>query len=117
MSALIFPGAGQIILARYGRGALFFIFSVISGLLCVTAIVRQAVVILQRLAAQGEVVTLPKIMTSAAQASTTGSTLFLKLSFLVLFCCWLVAVVDAWRIGNELDEKQAEVANGQGTEE
>ena len=115
LSAFIFPGAGQIILARYGRGALFFVFSFISALLCITAIVRQAVVILQQLAAQGEAVTLPTIMTIAAKASTTGSTLFLKLSFFVFFCCWLFAVIDAWRIGKELDRKQEMQNNGQGT--
>lgn len=117
LSALIFPGAGQIILARYGRGALFFGAAFISGLLCVMAIVRKAVVILQQFAAQGEAVTLPKIMSTAAEASTTGSTLFLKASFLVFFCCWLFAVVDAWRIGKELDEKEVQAANGQGTAE
>ncbi len=117
MSALIFPGAGQIILARYGRGALFFVFAFISGLLCVAAIVRQAVVILQQLAAQGEGVTLPKIMTTAVEASTTGSTLFLKLSFFVFFCGWLFAVVDAWRIGKELDAQQNEAGTGQVAEE
>ncbi len=113
MSALIFPGAGQIILARYGRGALFFVFAFISGLLCITAIVRKAVVILQQLAAQGEAVTLPKIMTIAAEASTTGSTLFLKFSFFVFFCCWFVAVLDAWQIGMKLDKEQEMAADGQ----
>ncbi|MBU0960009.1 MAG: hypothetical protein KKH60_00655 [Proteobacteria bacterium] len=116
LSALIFPGAGQIILTRYGRGALFFVLSFISGLFCITAIVRQAVLLLQQLVAQGEVVTIPKIMSTTVEVSTTGSTLFLKASFLVFFCCWLFAVVDAWRIGKELDEKQEKAADGQAAE-
>lgn len=117
LSALIFPGAGQIILARYGRGALIFVLSFISGLLCVTAVVRQAVVMLQQLIAQGEAVDLLIIMTTAAKASTIASTLFLKSSFLIFFCCWLFAVVDAWRIGKELDEKEKQVTDGQAYEE
>lgn len=117
LSALIFPGAGQIILARYGRGALIFVFSFISGLLCVTAVVRQAVVMLQELVAQGEAVDLSIIMSAAAKASTVASTLFLKSSFFIFFCCWLFAVVDAWRIGKELDQKEAQAANGQADEE
>ncbi|MBU1231851.1 MAG: hypothetical protein KKD01_19430 [Proteobacteria bacterium] len=116
LSALIFPGAGQIILTRYGRGALFFVLSFISGLFCIIAIVRQAVLLLQQLVAQGEVVTIPKIMSTTVEVSTTGSTLFLKASFLVFFCCWLFAVVDAWRIGKELDEKQEKAADGQAAE-
>lgn len=117
LSAFVFPGAGQIILTRYGRGALFFLCSFLSGLLCVTAIVRQAVVMLQELVAKGEVVALPKIMSTAIEASTTASTLFLKVSFLVFFCCWLFAIVDAWRIGKVLDEEQEKAVNSQTVEE
>lgn len=104
-SALIFPGAGQIILARYLRGAIFFAAAFISGILCVTAIVRQAVVLLQDIVARGEAVSIPEVMTTVAQATTVASTVFLKVSFLILFCCWLMSVVDAWRIGRQLDQK------------
>lgn len=112
LSALIFPGAGQIVLTRYGRGALFFAFSFISGLLCITAVVRQAVVILQQIAAKGEVITFPKILNITGQASTSASSLFLKVSFFAFLCCWLLAVVDAWRIGTELDKREGQADKG-----
>ncbi len=105
LSALIFPGTGQIILARYLRGAVFFAIAFISGILCVTAVVRQAVVVLQDFVAKGEVVTIPKVMTIVAEASTYASSIFLKISFLIFFCCWLASVVDAWRIGRQLDKE------------
>jgi flagellar biosynthesis protein FlhB len=108
-SALIFPGAGQIILSKYLRGAVFFAVAFISGILCITAVVRQAVVMLQDLVATGEATTIPKVMSIVAEASTTASSIFLKVSFLILFCCWLASVVDAWRIGKELDQKPADI--------
>ncbi len=108
-SALIFPGAGQIILSRYRRGAVFFAVAFMSGILCVTAIVRQAVVMLQNVVAAGEVATIPKVMSIVAEASTTASSLFMKVAFLIMFVCWLTSVVDAWRIGKELDEKPADI--------
>ncbi len=108
-SALIFPGAGQIILSKYIRGAFFSAVAFLSGLLCVTAIVRQAVVMLQDLVAAGEVATIPKVMLIVTEASTTASSLFLKVSFLILFCCWLISIVDAWRIGRELDLRSTDV--------
>jgi len=108
-SALIFPGAGQIILAKYKRGAVFFSVAFISGVLCVTAVVRQAVVMLQEIVAQGGVVNVPKVMSVLGEASTYASSALMKGSFIILFCCWLFSVVDAWRIGKELDLKPADI--------
>jgi len=108
-SALIFPGAGQILLTRYLRGAVFFALAFVSGILCVTGIVRQAVVILQELVAKGEVITTPKIMSILADISTYGSSLFLKVSLLLFLCCWLVSVIDAWLIGRKMDAEPSVV--------
>ena len=107
-SALIFPGAGQIILAKYRRGAIFLGVAFVSGLLCVTALVRQAVERLQEVVAQGGVVTVSGVMKILTEVSTYVSSVLMMVSFLVLFCCWLFSVVDAWRIGNELDRKSAD---------
>jgi len=104
-SAVIFPGAGQILLTRYVRGSIFFALAFVSGILCVTGLVRQAVVILQDLVAKGEVITTPKIMAIVADVSTYASSLFLKISLLIFLCCWLSSVVDAWLIGRKIDEK------------
>ena len=107
-SALIFPGAGQIILAEYRRGAIFFGVSFISGTLCVIAVVRQAIVMLQEFVAHGGVANVPKVMIIVAEAATYKSSIFMKIFFIILFCCWIFSVVDAWRIGKELDLKSAE---------
>ena len=104
-SALIFPGAGQILLTRYLRGGVFFALAFVSGILCVAGIVRQAVEVLQDLVAKGEVITTPKVMSIVADISTYASSLFLKISLLILFCCWLSSVIDAWLIGRKMDEK------------
>ncbi|HID03692.1 MAG TPA: hypothetical protein EYP18_10865, partial [Desulfobacterales bacterium] len=74
-SALIFPGAGQIILARYRRGAVFFGVAFISGILSLTAVVRQAVVMLQEVVDQGGVVNISKVMSILAEASTYASSI------------------------------------------
>lgn len=108
-SALIFPGAGQIILSKYRRGAVFFALAFVSGILSVTAVVRQAVVMLQDIVATGEAATISKVMSIVGEASTTASSVFLKVSFLILFCCWLASVVDAYRIGRELDQRPADI--------
>ncbi len=108
-SAFIFPGAGQILLTRYLRGAVFFVLACVSGILCMTGIVRQAVGILQGLVAKGEVITTPKVIAIVADISTYASSLFLKIALLAFFCCWLSSVVDAWLIGRKMDEKKSAV--------
>jgi hypothetical protein len=108
-SALIFPGAGQIILAKYYRGLTFFVVAFVSGILFLTAVVRQAVVRLQDTVAQGVVVDVSKVMSILTEPSTYASSVYLKLSFLVLFCCWLFSVVDAWRLGKKLDQKPSDI--------
>ncbi len=108
-SALIFPGAGQIILTKYRRGAGFLCVASVSGLVFVAALVRQAVERLQEVVAQGGVVTVPEVMKILTELSTYVSSVLMILSFLVLFCCWLFSVVDAWRVGTELDRKSADV--------
>jgi len=107
-SALIFPGAGQVILARYWRGATFFGVAFVSGILCLTAVVRMAVVKLQEVVTQGGAVNVSKVMSILTEASTYASSVFFKMSFLILFCCWLFSVIDAWRIGKQLDQKPSD---------
>lgn len=102
-SALVFPGAGQILLTSYLRGAVFFALACVSAILSVVGVVRQAVVILQGLVAQGEVITTPKIMAIVADISTYTSSLLLQIVLLFFFACWLVSVVDAWLIGRKMD--------------
>jgi hypothetical protein len=108
-SALIFPGAGQIILARYRRGAMFFGVAFTSGVLSLAAVVRQAVVMLQEVVDHGGVVNFSKVMSILTEASTYTSSILMTGSFLILFCCWVFSVVDAWRIGKELDQKSADI--------
>ncbi len=108
-SAFIFPGAGQIILARYRRGATLFAIAFVGGILCIIALVRQSVVLLQDFVAQGGTANVGKVTSIVAEAATVASSVFLKISFLILFCCWLFAVIDAWRIGRELDQRPADI--------
>lgn len=102
-SAFVFPGAGQILLTSYRRGAIFFALAFISGILCVGGVVRQAVEILQGLVARGEVINTPKIMAIVADISTYTSSLLLQIALLLFFSCWLASVVDAWLIGRKMD--------------
>lgn len=108
-SALIFPGAGQIILGKYLRGAVLFAVASVSGLLFLSTVVRQSVERLQEVVAQGGVVTVTRIMGILTEFSTYLSSSLMMASFFVLFCCWLFSTVDAWRIGRKLDKKSVNV--------
>ena len=106
-SALIFPGCGQILLAHYVRGVVFFVLAFISGTICVAAMVRQAVLVLQGLAEKGEVISTSKVMAITVDLSTYSPSLILKISLLVLLGLWFSSIIDAWRIGKKLDAKES----------
>lgn len=106
-SALIFPGAGQIILARYRRGGLFFAIAFISGIACVAAVVHQSVALLQDSLATGVAPSIPTVMAIVMDAAGSASSLFMKVSLLILICSWLLSALDAWRIGADLDRRPA----------
>ena len=97
-SALASPGAGQIALKRYRRGiVLLSVFSV-SLLVYVMEAVRQASALVDKIITEGAAIDVNEIEKSAG----SGSPLSSLLGWLIIVC-WIVGIVDAYRIGREKD--------------
>ncbi len=103
LSALVFPGLGQIALKRYRRGVVLLLL-VLAGLVVVAVkAARQALTMLQTIESEGGVVDQEAIARAAAQATTTSDSLSINLLLIAIAICWLYAVIDAYRIGKEQD--------------
>lgn len=102
LSALVFPGAGQIALKRYQRGAVLIV-TVLAGLvLMVAEVSRQVVRILERDSPSGA--TDPEAMARAvAEATSLSGSVLVNILLLAMAVCWIYSAVDAFRIGKELD--------------
>jgi hypothetical protein len=108
LSGLVFPGLGQVILRHYKRGAVIM-FTVLVNLSVVIVIaVQNALAILEKIGSEGGVIDMSTISNAATQASTPSESLIFKLLLLLIIFCWIIGVVDAYRIGKKKDIEERE---------
>jgi hypothetical protein len=99
LSALVLPGAGQIYLKRYRRGIALIANSLACLWVFVDSAMQQAAAVLQNLESGGGALDVGQLSDLANQtASGSGSTVATVATF-VLVGCWLVGIIDAYRLG------------------
>ena len=105
LSGLVFPGLGQIALKRYSRGFALML-TVMAGLyvMIVTA-VQQAYAILDGVETAGGVPDSDTISQAAAQAAAASDGPVITAVSLLIIVCWIVGIIDAYRIGKQTDLK------------
>jgi len=117
LSGLVFPGLGQVILKHYKSGIALMLIVSVNMLLIIVKAVQQAFIILNKIELEGGVINGSAISKAAAQASTTSESLIFKLLLLLIILCWIIGVVDAYRIGKKKDIEERstnEVSNSEG---
>ena len=108
MSGLVFPGYGQFVMKHYIRGVLLMLM----GLACLVVIgekVRQqAFVVLENVEYGGGAIDMSEILNSVTLVDTTSGDAIYKFASLLLLFCWIIGIIDAYRIGRrkELEEQQ-----------
>lgn len=105
LSGLVFPGLGQVVLRHYGRGIAFVLTVSILLLVIVVKAVQQAFTILEKIEAEGGVLSMNTIMNAVTQASTQSESLTFKLLLSLLILIWVIAVGDAYRVGKQKDKE------------
>jgi hypothetical protein len=103
LSGLVFPGVGQVFLRYYWRGMAFILTVSIILLVFVVKAVQQAFTILEKIEAEGGVISLDTITNVVTQASTPSNSLTFNILFFFLILCWIIGVVDAYRVGRRKD--------------
>ncbi len=103
LSGLIFPGLGQIVLKHYKRGAVIMLTVLVSLSVVVAKAVQHALAILEKVESEGGAISMSTISNAATQASTTSGSLTFNLVLLLVTLCWIIGVVDAYRIGKKKD--------------
>ncbi len=115
LSGLIFPGLGQVILKHYKRGAVLMLTVLVSLSVIVMKAVQQAFAILEKIESEGEAISMSTISNAATQAATTSRSLIFNLVLLLIIFCWIIGVVDAYRIGKKKDIEEgstSQASNG-----
>ena len=109
LSALVFPGLGQMYLKRYIRGLIPMVL-VLTGL--VVLIVQATVSALQvldkiQIQLQGGTVDMNAVSNLAAGSSTHGGP-YSSLISLGIAGCWIFSVIDAYLLGKEKDRRNVQ---------
>ncbi len=114
-SGLIFPGLGQIILKHYKRGAVIMLTVLVGMSVFIVKTVQHALDILEKIQLQGGAISMSTISNAATQASATSGNLTFNIVLLMVILCWIVGVVDAYRIGKIKDIEEgstSQASNG-----
>lgn len=103
LSGAVFPGLGQIVLKHYLRG-IALMLAVSACLAAVVGIaVKQALAILEKIQLETGTIDSATLSKVAAQASTGSDSLAFKFFLFMIVFCWLIGIVDAYRIGKKRD--------------
>jgi len=100
---LVFPGLGQVVQKHYKRGVAIMLSVSLCLSVVVVKAVQQALAILETIASEGGAIDMSTISNAATQASTTSGNLTLNLALLLVILCWIIGVIDAYRIGKKKD--------------
>jgi len=117
LSGLIFPGLGQVVLKHYKRGAVIMLTVMVSLSVIVIEAVQKAFTFLEKIESEGGTIDMNTISNAATQASTFSGNLIFSFALLLIIFCWIIGVVDAFRIGKKKDIEQQstnQVSNSKG---
>jgi len=106
LSGLVFPGLGQVVLKHYKRGVVIMLTVLVSSSVIVIEAVQKAFTILEKIESEGGTIDMNTISNAATQASTTSDSLIFSFALLLILFCWIIGVVDAFRIGKKKDMEQ-----------
>ncbi len=115
LSGLIFPGLGQVILKHYKRGAVIMITVLVCMSVFIVKSVQHALDILEKIESQGGAISMSTISNAVTQASTTSGNLTFNIVLLLVIICWIIGIVDAYRIGKIKDIEEgstSQASNG-----
>jgi hypothetical protein len=98
LSALVFPGVGQMYLKRYVRGLIPMVLTLTGmGVMIVQATVR-ALQELEKMQIQSGLVDLKAVANRAAASSASGDW-YSPLIVPMIVVCWLFSVIDSYMLG------------------
>ena len=105
LSALVFPGLGQVVLKRYLPGFSIMLVVVTALIMLVREALRQAHAILARLEAEGGPVDMAAITEAAQKAAEESGSATSTVALLLLVASWCIGVFHAWYTGRKMDSE------------
>ncbi len=108
LSGLVFPGYGQFVMKHYIRGIALTLLC-LTGLVVIGVKVRQQIfIVLEKIEYGDGTIDISEIINAINLEDTTSGDAVYKLASLLLLLCWIIGIIDAYRIGRrkDLEEQQ-----------
>ena len=105
VSGLVFPGLGHLVLKAYKRGITLIIITLSCMVAIMMTALKHASNIIQKIQQEGGVIDLDSVTQAANQAVSAADQLTYNISYFILICCWLVGVIDGYRVGKKKDSE------------
>ncbi len=104
LSGLVFPGTGHFSLDSYPRGLLYFVPSALGLLYLIRYSLNQAYTIADQIAL-GTIPLDTAVITNLITAQPEGTELLkLQIATWAIIICWVVSIIDSYRIGKITDQ-------------
>lgn len=101
LSALVFPGVGQIVNGHVKRGWTFVAAVAVLLVLIVSKLMQQALLVLEEMQKKGAAIDINEVSRISAEVVSFSDNLFLNITLLLLIVTWLISIVDAYRVGKK----------------
>ena len=106
LSGLVFPGLGHIFLKQYLRGSILVLIALATASVIIRFAVRQAQVIVDGVVS-GDISVdagaMTELLSSASSGSSGSDSTAVTVSTIIFGACWLIGIVDSYRVGIALD--------------
>jgi hypothetical protein len=99
LSGLIFPGIGHMVLKQYLRGSVLMISALIASSVIVTVVIQRALIIVDRINSGDIPVETGAIAEMVSNSTNGAGSLIQNISVIVLGACWLIGIIDSYRLG------------------
>jgi hypothetical protein len=106
LSALVFPGTGQMYLKRYVRGLIPIVLTLVGLGVWIAQATVGALQELEKIQSRGGLVDLDGVANRAAASSASGDW-YSPLIVPMIVGCWLFSVIDAYRLGKRKEPPTA----------
>ncbi len=104
LSGLVFPGIGHIVLKQYLRGSVLLFFALVAFSVFVTSVFQRALTIVDRINSGDIPVETGAIAEMVSNSTNGADSLIQNISVIVLGACWLIGIIDSYRLGIAQEE-------------
>ena len=99
LSGLVFPGYGQFVMKHYKRGIALMIISIASLVVIGVKVQQQIFIVLENIEYGNDAIDMSGILNAVSLTDTTSGDVIYRFASLLLLFCWIIGVIDAYRIG------------------